>query len=90
MNCCRGRIVRLSWVLFATINAVASAPAATLDGPIVEYAFKPSTAADEALIFTPPGFDKPGVPAQAEGANVAHVKVLVERRSRRGSRRLAA
>ena len=32
---------------------------------------------DEALIFTPPGFDRPGVPAKATGADVGHVEVVV-------------
>ena len=32
---------------------------------------------DEALIFTPPGFDHPGVPAKAAGADVGHVEVVV-------------
>jgi putative membrane-bound dehydrogenase-like protein len=32
---------------------------------------------DEALIFTPPGFDRPGMPAQAAGAGVGHLEVVV-------------
>ena len=32
---------------------------------------------DEALIFTPPGFDRPGMPAKATGADVGHVEVVV-------------
>ena len=32
---------------------------------------------DEALIFTPPGFDRPGVPAKATGADVGQVEVVV-------------
>src|SRR5690349_4881783 len=48
-----------------------------LAGPIVEYSFKEATPADEALIFTPAGFEKPGVPAQAEGPEVAHLAITV-------------
>lgn len=48
-----------------------------LDGPLAEYAFPASTAADEALIFTPPGFDKVGVPAEAEGAHVGRLRLAV-------------
>ncbi|MGB0580539.1 MAG: CehA/McbA family metallohydrolase [Limisphaerales bacterium] len=32
---------------------------------------------DEELIFTPPGFDKPGKPAIASGGNVARLRILV-------------
>lgn len=32
---------------------------------------------DEALIFTPPGFERPGVPVRATGADVGHVEVVV-------------
>jgi putative membrane-bound dehydrogenase-like protein len=48
-----------------------------LDGPLAEYDFKPTTAADESLIFTPEGFDTPGVPATAKGTDVSHVSIVV-------------
>jgi putative membrane-bound dehydrogenase-like protein len=48
-----------------------------LDRPLAKYTFKPSTPADEALIFTPEGFDKPGVPARASGSDVAHLTIIV-------------
>ncbi len=32
---------------------------------------------DEALIFTPTGFDRPGVPAKAPGPDAGHVEVVV-------------
>ncbi len=49
----------------------------TADGPLADYAFKPSTAEDEALIFTPPGFEKPGVLTRQEGPDGAHLKLTV-------------
>ena len=35
------------------------------------------TNADEASIFTPAGFDKPGKAVQAAGPNVGHLKIVV-------------
>ena len=43
------------------------------NAPMAEYSFKAAGPADEALIFTPPGFDKVGVPAVAEGTLIPMV-----------------
>jgi putative membrane-bound dehydrogenase-like protein len=51
--------------------------AAVLDGPLAEYAFKPSTPADEALIFTPAGFEHVGVPAEAKGPEIGRVRIII-------------
>jgi len=53
-------------------------PHSSLDGSIFEYTFREGTPADEALIFTPPGFDKVGVPAEASGAQTGHLKLLIK------------
>ena len=47
------------------------------EAPVAEYSFKAAGPADEALIFTPPGFDKVGVPAVAEGAQTGRLKIAV-------------
>ncbi len=49
-----------------------------LDGPLADYSFREATPADESLIFTPPGFNKVGVPAEASGPDVAHLKLTFE------------
>ena len=36
---------------------------------------------DEALVFTPAGFDKPGVPATAEGPDVGRLAIIVSDRA---------
>lgn len=46
-----------------------------LDGPLAEYAVRDATPDDEALIFTPPGFDKVGVPAEADGPDAARLSL---------------
>lgn len=46
-------------------------------GALAAYGFKPSDAADEALIFTPPGFDRVGVPARAVGADTGRLKIVI-------------
>ena len=46
-------------------------------GNLVAWGPACARADDEALIFTPPGFDGPGVPAKATGADVGHVEVVV-------------
>ncbi|MBM3838544.1 MAG: c-type cytochrome [Verrucomicrobia bacterium] len=56
------------------IGAQSSHP---LEGPLAEYSFKASTTNDEALIFTPPGFAKVGVPAAAPEASAAHLQIAV-------------
>ena len=69
---------------FASLHAPekTSAPAAAEplkisgDKPIAEYSFPPSTAADEALIFTPDGFDRAGQPAAPPKENSAKLKIL--------------
>ncbi|MDR3637486.1 MAG: CehA/McbA family metallohydrolase [Isosphaeraceae bacterium] len=71
-------ITCLNFVLFIAFASPANAWAGAPDTPVVEYTLKPSTAADEALIFTPPGFDKPGVPAQVAGADAAHLTLVVK------------
>jgi len=45
--------------------------------PLAEYSFKAAGPADEALIFTPPGFDKVGVPAVAEGPQAGRLRITV-------------
>jgi len=60
-----------------------SSPASLEEAPDAEYSFKAAGPADEALIFTPPGFDKVGVPAVAKGAETARLKIAV-RDSRTG------
>ena len=47
------------------------------ESPVAEYSFKAAGAADEALIFTPPGFDKVGVPAVAEGPQTGRLRITV-------------
>ena len=47
------------------------------EGDLATYAFKPSDAADEALIFTPPGFDRVGVPARASGPEAGQLKIVI-------------
>ncbi|MBI2949473.1 MAG: CehA/McbA family metallohydrolase [Verrucomicrobia bacterium] len=59
-------------------QSMASAPSShPLDGPLADYSFKPSTPEDEALIFTPPGFGKVGVPAVAGASEAAHLQITV-------------
>jgi hypothetical protein len=45
--------------------------------PPSEYSFIEAGPDDEALIFTPPGFDKVGVPAVAEGPQTGRLKITV-------------
>lgn len=45
--------------------------------PVAEYSFKAAGPDDEALIFTPPGFDKVGVPAVAEGPEVGRLRITI-------------
>lgn len=47
------------------------------EAPVAEYSFKAAGPADEALIFTPPGFDKIGVPAIAEGPQAGRLRITV-------------
>lgn len=47
------------------------------EAPVAEYSFKPAGPADEALIFTPPGFDKVGVPAVAEGPQAGRLRITI-------------
>lgn len=54
-----------------------SAALRAAEGRPATYAFKPSDAADEALIFTPPGFDRVGVPAQATGSDTGRLKITI-------------
>ncbi|MEZ6132662.1 MAG: CehA/McbA family metallohydrolase [Planctomycetaceae bacterium] len=44
---------------------------------VVDYSFKDATDRDEALIFTPPGFDKPGLPKVAQGNETATLNISV-------------
>jgi putative membrane-bound dehydrogenase-like protein len=46
-------------------------------GSLVAWVPAFARAGDEALIFTPPGFDRPGVPAKAVGADAGHIEVVV-------------
>jgi len=57
-----------------------SARASLEEAPVAEYSFKAAGPADEALIFTPPGFDQVGVPAVAEGPETARLKIAVRDR----------
>ncbi len=51
---------------------------ASLTGlPLAEYSFKEAGPDDEALIFTPPGFDKVGIPAVAEGPRAGRLRITV-------------
>ncbi len=50
----------------------------TFDVPLVEYAFKPYTSADDATLFTPHGQEKIGIPAEAKGPETAHLKLVVK------------
>ena len=52
-----------------------SGQASLEESPVAEYSFKAAGTADEALIFTPPGFDKVGVPAVAEGPQVGRLRI---------------
>jgi putative membrane-bound dehydrogenase-like protein len=45
--------------------------------PVVEYSFKEAGPQDESLIFTPPGFDKVGVPKVAQGSDTATLNISV-------------
>jgi len=45
--------------------------------PVAEYAFKEGTSEDEAVIFTPPGFGRIGVPAAVDAAGAATLKLAV-------------
>lgn len=45
--------------------------------PTAEYSFKAAGPDDEALIFTPPGFGKVGVPAVAEGREVGRLRITI-------------
>ena len=47
------------------------------ESPVAEYSFKEAGPADEALIFTPPGFGKVGVPAVAEGPQAGRLRITV-------------
>ncbi|MBC8870776.1 MAG: hypothetical protein H8E44_15240 [Planctomycetes bacterium] len=50
------------------------------EAPVAEYSFKASGPADEALIFTPPGFEKVGVPAVAEGPETTKLRITIRDR----------
>src|SRR4051794_35609684 len=71
-------VLRTIGIVLAVVAPVGVASGAPPVAPLAEYGFKPSTAADEQLIFTPPGFEKAGVPAKAEGADVAHLTLAVK------------
>jgi len=47
------------------------------DMPKAEYSFKTAGPDDEALLFTPPDFDEVGQPRIAQGADVAHLEIVV-------------
>ena len=47
------------------------------ESPVAQYSFRASGPADEALIFTPPGFDKVGLPAVVEGPQAGRLKITV-------------
>ena len=51
--------------------------ASLAEAPAAEYSFKAAGPADEVLIFTPPGFDKVGVPAVAKGPNAGRLRITV-------------
>ncbi|WP_422931354.1 PVC-type heme-binding CxxCH protein [Singulisphaera sp. PoT] len=48
-----------------------------IDGPLVEYAFQEYSPADDAILFTPSGHAKVGMPAEANGADAAHLRLVV-------------
>lgn len=49
----------------------------TPNGPLADYGFKAYSTDDDAILFTPPGFAKIGVPAVASGADVATIRLVV-------------
>ncbi len=56
----------------------AGKPVATPEyNEVLPYAFKAASDHDETLIFTPPGFDKPGVPRVAQGSDTATLQISV-------------
>jgi putative membrane-bound dehydrogenase-like protein len=58
-----------------------STAAPSLDGaPRAEYAAKDLQPADEALVFTPPGFDRVGVRKVAAGPDVGRLEIIVRDR----------
>jgi putative membrane-bound dehydrogenase-like protein len=63
-------------------NASRYAPVLSLtNAPRAEYVAKELQPADEALVFTPPGFDRAGVHKLASGPDVAHLEILVRDRT---------
>lgn len=72
----------LSAICFASVAGRAPAadettPQAGTSSDVLRYSFQPAGTKDEALIFTPPGFDKIGVPAVAAGSNTSTLKISV-------------
>src|SRR5437016_3283066 len=63
--------------LFSAHSAQESAGSKTSGNSLAQYQFKESTPADEALIFTPPGFNKVGIPTVASGEKVGRVEITV-------------
>jgi len=47
------------------------------EAPVAEYSFRAAGPADEALIFTPPGFGKVGVPAVADGPQAGRLRITI-------------
>ena len=58
-------------------NSKSNAVSKSARPPVVEYSFKEAGTQDESLIFTPPGFDKVGVPKVAQGPDTATLNISV-------------
>ena len=70
--------------LFAQRQSAASPPPAILEvanAPQAEYSFKKAGPADEALIFTPPGFHHVGVPAVAQAPTSGQLRITIRDQS---------
>ncbi|MGE3775979.1 MAG: PVC-type heme-binding CxxCH protein [Pirellulaceae bacterium] len=60
-----------------------ASPGAPPVEPVVEYAFREAGPADEALIFTPPGFERVGQPRVAAGSDTGVLRLRVRDESGR-------
>lgn len=76
------RIIPIA-IALAMVCPALPAPVELKDLPWAGYSFQPAVSADEDLVFTPPGFDRAGVPATAKG-ETARLKIrVVHGRSKR-------
>jgi putative membrane-bound dehydrogenase-like protein len=75
MKAARRTFVRGGWLVWLAASSVVLAESALAQRG--QFDKTPVDPRDEAYIFTPRGFDKPGVPAEAKAPDAAHLRVTV-------------